>query len=111
MPTIPCDGPAKKPNYSRTAMAEDFATLTKMSKTLGKQVVDMLMKNISEALVRGETIDLGEIGRLEVKVRSAREGRNPRTGEPIHLPEKKTIVHAAGKNFIKKVLNAKAIES
>lgn len=51
-----------------------------------------------DALVEGKRIPLGEIGRLEVRERAARKGRNPKTGEEIEISASKTIAFKIGKH-------------
>lgn len=40
----------------------------------------------------GEPVTLPHIGKLSVKVRPARQGRNPQTGEAMEIPEKRVVV-------------------
>ena len=48
-------------------------------------MVDAVLETISEALKRGEKVSLVGFGNFEVRERSARTGRNPQTGETIHI--------------------------
>lgn len=53
-----------------------------------KLVVDGFLAAVREALARGERVDLRGFGTLSVRHRKARQARNPRTGEPIEVPER-----------------------
>ncbi len=53
-----------------------------------ERIVKTIFEKISEALVRSERIELRGFGSFIVKERAPRVGRNPRTGETVHVPAK-----------------------
>jgi integration host factor subunit beta len=52
-----------------------------------EKVVNAVLEEILTALVRRNRVELRGFGAFAVKVRSARPGRNPKTGELVSLPE------------------------
>lgn len=56
-----------------------------------------LTEVVTEELVKGEKVQLVGFGTFEVSERSAREGRNPKTGEALHIEASKTPKFKAGK--------------
>ena len=58
---------------------------------------------IEEGLLKGEDITFLGFGKFEVVDRSARETRNPQTGEKIQVPAKKVVKFKAGKVLAEKV--------
>ncbi len=60
------------------------------------QVVDDLLDLIQESLAAGEPVNISGFGRFEVKEKSARPGRNPRTGEEIPIPPRRTVTFKPG---------------
>lgn len=52
---------------------------------------------IKECLKRGERVKIVPFGIWEVKVKKARERRNPKTGEKVWVKERKVVVFKAGK--------------
>lgn len=52
--------------------------------------VKQMLEIMSDALAGGERIEIRGFGSFQVKVREAREGRNPKTGEPVHISAKRT---------------------
>ena len=52
-----------------------------------ENVVNAILDAISEALARGDWVELRGFGAFSVKSRPAREGRNPRTGERVSVSE------------------------
>lgn len=57
-----------------------------LSRNESAQLVESVLKHISDALVRGETVKISSFGTFSVREKSERIGRNPKTGEevPIH---------------------------
>jgi DNA-binding protein HU-beta len=59
------------------------------SKAMGSAAVDAVINAIVAALAKGEKVQIAGFGNFEVKNRPARMGRNPRTGEPVHIAASK----------------------
>ena len=66
--------------------------------------VDAVFAAIGEAVARGEAVTVPGFGRFAAKSRPAREGRNPRTGEPIAIGPSTAVSFRAGKG-LKEALN------
>ena len=64
-----------------------------------EQAVDVIFEEISSALVRGDRVELRGFGAFSVRERDARIGRNPRTGEKVHVPSKRVPFFKAGKEL------------
>ena len=72
---------------------------TGLSKKEATAAVDAMGATICDALSNGDSVGLIGFGTFEAKVRPARTGRNPQTGEPIDIPEKTVPVFKAGKKL------------
>ena len=68
-----------------------------------KQVVQKTFDTITDALVRGEKIELRNFGVFKIKQRKSRTGRNPRTGQVVPVPPRKVVVFRPGLNMKKTV--------
>ena len=68
-------------------------------------VVDEVFDTIKNTLVSGEKVAIAGFGSFEVVERAARECKNPRTGEPVHVEASKAPKFKAGKAF-KDAVNA-----
>lgn len=68
--------------------------------------VDATIKAIQDAVVAGERVQLVGFGTFETVERAAREGRNPLTGESLHIEASKSPKFKAGKAFKDAVKNA-----
>ena len=68
-------------------------------------VVDEVFSTIKNTLASGEKVAIAGFGSFEVVERAARECKNPRTGEPVHVEASKAPKFKAGKAF-KDAVNA-----
>ncbi len=60
-------------------------------------VVQTTLDTITEALASGDRLEIRNFGVFEVKVRDARLGRNPRTGDSVPIEEKRIPIFKPGK--------------
>ena len=72
-------------------------------KSQAEKALDGFVSAVSAALSGGDKITLVGFGTFSVAARSAREGRNPRTGKKIKIPAKKVVKFKAGKTLSEKV--------
>lgn len=61
------------------------------------EVVQAALDTITEALAEGNRLEIRNFGVFEIKVRDARIGRNPRTGDSVPISEKRVAVFKPGK--------------
>ncbi len=64
-----------------------------------EKLVDTVFDEITKALAQGDRVELRGFGAFSVKHREARTGRNPRTGETVHVPEKHLPFFKTGKGL------------
>jgi DNA-binding protein HU-beta len=70
-----------------------------MSKSDVSRTVDATLETITDALKKNDDVRLVGFGSYSVTHRSASEGRNPRTGEPIQIPARKQVKFRVGKQL------------
>ena len=68
-----------------------------------KEIVQKTFDAIIETLVDERRIELRNFGVFEVKKRAARKARNPRTGNPVEVPEKFVVTFKPGKEMEERV--------
>lgn len=68
-----------------------------MSKADVSKAIDATLDTITDALKQNDDVRLVGFGTYSVSSRSATEGRNPRTGEPIKIPARKMAKFKPGK--------------
>lgn len=64
-----------------------------------ENVVNAILDSITEALARGDRVELRGFGAFSVKSRPARLGRNPRTGEHVSISQKAVPFFKSGKEM------------
>jgi integration host factor subunit beta len=72
-----------------------------------EKIVNAIFGTISDALARGDRVELRGFGTFGVKSRGARTGRNPKTGDLVEVAEKVVPVFKTGKEMRRR-LNASA---
>lgn len=77
-------------------LSEKISTLTKKECEV---IVDTVFQNMRDALHRGEKIEIRGFGSFTVRLRRAKEGRNPKTGEKVSIPEKRIPFFKVGKEL------------
>ena len=70
-----------------------------------EKLVNIILKEIKETLKRGERVELRGFGVFFTNIQRARISRNPRTGEKVNTPQKKTIHFKMAKDLFKKLNN------
>lgn len=73
---------------TRKELIERIVAKTHMSSGVAENFLEVICVIIQEGLLSKESILLPGLGKLDTKVRAARQGRNPKTGETIHIPSK-----------------------
>lgn len=68
-----------------------------LSKKDAGKTIDVMISSITKALKKGDKVQLVGFGTFEVRKRSAREGRNPQTGQSIKIPARKSPAFKPGK--------------
>lgn len=68
-----------------------------------EKIVDTVFDAISEALAKGDRVELRGFGAFSVKERDARVGRNPRTGESVQVHAKRLPFFKTGKALREKL--------
>ena len=72
-----------------------------------EKFTNIILKEIKDTLKRGERVELRGFGVFYTKTQKARISRNPKTGEKVNTPEKKTINFKMSKDLFKKLNNEK----
>ena len=72
-----------------------------------EKFTDIILKEIKNTLKRGERVELRGFGIFSAKTQKARISRNPKTGEKVNTPTKKTIHFKNSKEMFKKLNNEK----
>ena len=81
-------------------LAENNDDLTKRD---AETIVNSIFDSISEALVDGDRVEIRGFGSFTVRERDSRDARNPKSGELVKIPAKKTPFFKTGKELRERV--------
>ncbi|MCA9391615.1 HU family DNA-binding protein [candidate division WWE3 bacterium] len=81
---------------NKTQVIQELAERADLTKRAAEDALNALLDIVSEELGKGNKVTLTGFGTFLVRNRAARMGRNPQTGEPIHIPAQDTPAFRAG---------------
>lgn len=82
---------------NKSELIDHVAERAGLTKKVAADAVESVFSVISDALSKGEKVTLVGFGTFEVRERAAREGVNPATKEPIHIPATRVPAFKPGK--------------
>ena len=91
---------------NKSDLVAAMAAKTGDTKKCAEETLNAFVDVVTEALVKGEKVQLVGFGSFEVRKRAARKGRNPQTKEEIKIPASKAPVFKSGK-ALKDLVNNK----
>ena len=62
-----------------------------LSRNDSAQLVESVLQNVSDALVRGEQVKISSFGTFSVREKAARVGRNPKTGQEVPINPRRVL--------------------
>lgn len=74
-----------------------------LNKRDAESVVNLIFNNIGDALAQGDRVEIRGFGSFSVRERDAREARNPKSGEIVQIPDRKTPFFKTGKELRERV--------
>ncbi len=84
---------------NKAQLIDAMASKSGLSKNDSKKALEAFIDSVTDALKANDRIQLVGFGSFSVAERSARTGRNPRTGEVINIPAKKVVKFKAGNDL------------
>jgi integration host factor subunit beta len=84
---------------TKADLVERVSDRIKLTKKQTEMIVNTLFTSITDALTQGDKVELRGFGSFRVRQRHARDGRNPKTGQGVHIPPKKVPFFKAGKEL------------
>jgi integration host factor subunit alpha len=89
---------------TRADLCEAVYQRVGLSRTESAQLVELVLQEISEAVVRGENVKLSSFGSFVVRAKGQRIGRNPKTGQEVPIEPRRVMVFKPS-NILKSKLN------
>ncbi len=88
-----------KTNLTRKELAEEVANQLGFSQTSCAEIVDSFFNSMKGSLIDGNEIKIVHFGTFSLRNKNERTGRNPRTGEPITIKERKMVSFRPSKSL------------
>lgn len=82
---------------NKTELVSAVAEVAQFTKKDAAKAVESVIEVLTEALKKGEKVQIIGFGNFEVRTRAARKGLNPKTKEPIDIPASKVPAFKPGK--------------
>lgn len=89
---------------TKAALIEEVASSAQLTKKSAEIIVNTVFRSIVASLHEGEKIELRGFGSFRIRERSARIGRNPKTGARVEVPAKRIPYFKPGKE-LRELLN------
>ena len=90
---------------TRADLAEAVYRQVGLSRVESASMVEFVLDEISEALVRGETVKLSSFATFQVRHKNERVGRNPKTGEEVPISPRRVMTFRASNVLKDRILD------
>ncbi|MBN8454071.1 HU family DNA-binding protein [Accumulibacter sp.] len=90
---------------NKSEMIDAIAARSELSKAASAKALDAVLESIIDAVAHGDTVTLVGFGSFKASERAAREGKNPKSGAKIVIPQTTVPKFAAGAGFKARVAN------
>lgn len=95
------------PTLTKSELIELISNKIKLPKGKAEQIVNCIFDSMVEALKQGDGIEIRGFGSFTVREYKQYEGRNPRTGTPVHVAPKRLPFFKVGKELRERVNTAR----
>ncbi|RMG42823.1 MAG: integration host factor subunit beta [Candidatus Dadabacteria bacterium] len=90
---------------NKSELIEKLAERSGINVMQAEEVVNLIYRKMRDTMVNGGRIEIRGFGSFVVKEYQAYQGRNPKTGEKIHVPPKKLPFFKVGKELKERIDN------
>jgi len=93
---------------TRAQLAEALFQQVGLSRNESAALVESVLDEVSDALIRGEPVKVSSFGSFAVREKGSRIGRNPKTGEEVPIRPRRVLVFRAS-HMLKDRINAEVM--
>ncbi len=90
---------------TKADLGAEVAAKSELTKQEAELVVQTVLDSIVESLNSGRKVEIRGFGSFRHRTRNPRQGRNPKTGEAVHVPAKRVPYFRPGKG-LKELINS-----
>ena len=84
---------------TKADIVEDLNNEIGLNKREAKELVDLLFNDIKNLLSEGHEVKLSGFGNFQLRDKSPRPGRNPRTGEDVEISARRVVTFKSGQKL------------
>ena len=84
---------------TKSDIVDDLNNKIGLNKREAKELVEMLFDDIKDILTEGHDVKLSGFGNFQLKNKSSRPGRNPRTGEDVEISARRVVTFKSGQKL------------
>jgi DNA-binding protein HU-beta len=84
---------------NKAELVDAMHAKSELSKSDAERALNAFIDAVQEAVAAGDKVVLPGFGSFAPVQRSARTGRNPQTGAPVHIPASRSAKFSVGKKF------------
>jgi len=84
---------------TKSDIVENLNNEIGLNKREAKELVDMLFNDIKNLLSEGHEVKLSGFGNFQLRDKSSRPGRNPRTGEDVEISARRVVTFKPGQKL------------
>ena len=84
---------------TKSDIVEDLNNEIGLNKREAKELVDLLFNEIKNLLSEGQEVKLSGFGNFQLRDKSPRPGRNPRTGEDVEISARRVVTFKSGQKL------------
>ncbi len=99
----------KRAGVTKKEIVKSISRKTGATQLTTKAIVQETFNAIIDALVMGKRVELRNFGVFDLKIRAARQARNPRTGAQVDVPAKLVVTFKPGKEMEQRVQEMEAL--
>lgn len=88
-----------KPTMTKAELIDEVSKISNLTKKETETIVNTIFDNITEALAKGDKVELRGFGSFRIRHRNSRKGRNPKTGTNVDVPQKRVPFFKVGKRL------------
>ncbi len=90
---------------TKADLLEELAKVSNLTQKESETIVNTIFDTVTEALAKGDKVELRGFGSFRIRQRRARRGRNPKTGTSLNVPPKRVPFFKVGKE-LRQLVNA-----
>src|SRR2546422_11235302 len=84
---------------TKADLIDEVSKISSLTKKETETIVNTIFDNITDALSKGDKVELRGFGSFRIRHRNSRKGRNPKTGSSVDVPQKRVPFFKVGKRL------------